>query len=126
LADLSRLHVRLTPKSSVDRIDGWDQDDKGRKFLKVRVRAAPIEGRANEALIVFLAKNLKVPKSRVSLVAGDTARVKTVEVEGLSEDEIAVMFGAGASDADKSQSKQETPPPTRKRRVGPPPQIHEE
>ena len=101
LADLARLHVRLTPKSSVDRVDGWDQDEKGRKFLKVRVRAAPVEGRANEALIVFLAKCLKVPKSRVSVAAGDTARLKTVEVQGLSEDEIAVMLGSGAPDADR-------------------------
>ena len=65
-----RLYVRLTPKSSVERIDGWDMDDKGRRFLKVRVRAAPIEGKANEALIAFLAKSLKVPKSRLTLVAG--------------------------------------------------------
>lgn len=83
-----KLFVRLTPKSSVERIDGWDTDDKGRRFLKVRVRAAPIEGRANEALIAFLAKSLKLPKSRLSLVAGDTARLKQIEIEGLHEAEL--------------------------------------
>jgi uncharacterized protein len=80
---LGRLFVRLTPKASADRIDGWDTDEQGRRFLKVRVRAAPIEGRANTALIVFIAKSLKVPKSRVSLIAGDTARLKCLEVDGV-------------------------------------------
>lgn len=89
---MARLHVRLTPKSSADRIDGWDSDDKGRKFLKVRVRAAPIEGRANEALILFLAKSLKMPKSHLSLVAGDTARLKTIEIDGLSDNALSEMF----------------------------------
>ena len=82
---MTRVFVRLTPKGAADRIDGWDTDDKGRKFLKVRVRAAPIEGRANAALIAFLARTLGVPKSRLSLVAGDTARLKQVEIDGLSE-----------------------------------------
>ncbi len=86
-----RLFVRLTPKSSVERIDGWDMDDKGRRFLKVRVRAAPIEGRANEALIAFLAKTLKIPKSRLSLVAGDTTRLKQIEIDGLSEAELMAL-----------------------------------
>lgn len=87
-----KLFVRLTPKSSVERINGWDMDDKGRRFLKVRVRAAPIEGRANEALIAFLAKSLKLPKSRLSLVAGDTARLKQIEIEGLDEAELAELL----------------------------------
>jgi uncharacterized protein YggU (UPF0235/DUF167 family) len=83
-----RIFVRLTPKSSVERIDGWDVDDKGRRFLKIRVRAAPIEGRANDALIAFLAKSLKLPKSRFTLVTGDTARLKQIEIEGLDEAEL--------------------------------------
>jgi uncharacterized protein YggU (UPF0235/DUF167 family) len=83
-----RIFVRLTPKASVERIDGWDVDDKGRRFLKIRVRAAPIEGRANDALIAFLAKSLKLPKSRFTLVTGDTARLKQIEIEGLDEAEL--------------------------------------
>lgn len=87
-----RLYVRLTPKASVERIDGWDTDDKGRRFLKVRVRAAPIEGKANEALIAFLAKSLKMPKSRLSLAGGDTARLKQIDIDGLDEDALAASF----------------------------------
>ncbi len=80
-----KVFVRLTPKSSAERIDGWDMDDRARRFLKIRVRAAPVEGRANEALITFLAKSLKLPKSRLSLVSGDTARLKQIKIEGLEE-----------------------------------------
>ncbi|MFP1131940.1 DUF167 domain-containing protein [Asticcacaulis sp. W401b] len=82
---MARLVVRLTPKAAADRVDGWDRDEQGRPYLKVRVTAAPIEGRANEALIAFLAKRLKLPKSRLSLLAGDTSRLKQIEVEGLDE-----------------------------------------
>ncbi len=90
---MTRLFVRLTPKASVDRIDGWGVDDKARRFLKVRVRAAPIEGRANEALIACLARTLDVPKSRLSLVAGDTARLKQIEIADLSEIDLSARLG---------------------------------
>ncbi len=90
---MTRLFVRLTPKAAADRVDGWDVDDKGRKFLKVRVRAAPIEGRANEALIAFLSKALGVPKSRLTLMTGDTARLKQIEIEGLSEIDLSARLG---------------------------------
>ena len=76
-----RLFVRLTPKASVERIDGWDTDDKERRFLKLCVKAPPIEGRANDALIAFLAKQLGVPKLRLALVAGDTARLQCIEID---------------------------------------------
>jgi hypothetical protein len=82
---MARLVVRLTPKASKDAIEGWAADERGRKFLKVRVRAAPVEGRANEALIAYLAKILGVPKSRLSLVAGDTARLKQIEIDGVEQ-----------------------------------------
>lgn len=77
--------MRLTPKAAADRVDGWEADEQGRPYLKVRVTAPPIEGRANDALIAFLAKRLKLPKSRLSLLAGDTSRLKQIEVEGLDE-----------------------------------------
>lgn len=91
---MAHLFVRLTPRASADRIEGWDKDEQGRAFLKVRVRAAPIEGRANAALIALLTKALKVPKSRLSLVAGDTARLKQIEIEDLSAVELSERLGS--------------------------------
>jgi uncharacterized protein (TIGR00251 family) len=85
---MAHLPVRLTPGASADRIDGWDVDAEGRPFLKVRVRARPVEGEANEALIKVLAKALGVSKSAVAIQRGGQSRTKMVEIAGLSNDEI--------------------------------------
>lgn len=87
-----RLHVRLTPKASADRIDGWSHDAQGRLVLKVRVRAAPIEGKANAALVAFLAEALNVPRSKVSIASGDTSRLKQVEIDGLDAAQLAARL----------------------------------
>ncbi|MDO9077677.1 MAG: DUF167 domain-containing protein [Brevundimonas sp.] len=84
---MARLAVKLTPGASADRIDGWDVDAGGRPVLKVRVRARPIEGEANEALVKLLAGALGVAKSAVSVQRGGQSRTKILEIVGLSEDE---------------------------------------
>lgn len=89
-----RLAVRVTPKGGRDAADGWALDGAGRPYLKVRVSAAPSEGEANAAVTLFLAKALKVPKSAVRIVSGETARVKMIEIEGLEADRLAAVFGA--------------------------------
>ncbi len=50
--------------------------------LRVRVKAVPDKGKANAAVVALLAKALGVPKTAVTLVSGDTARLKTVAIEG--------------------------------------------
>lgn len=85
---MARLPVRLTPGASSDRIDGWDVDADGRPVLKVRVRARPVEGEANVALIKLLAKTLGVPKSAVSLDRGGQSRTKMISIAGLSDEEL--------------------------------------
>jgi len=84
---MARLAVRLTPGAASDRIDGWDVDAGGRPVLKVRVRARPIEGEANEALFKLMARALAVPKSAVFLQRGGQSRTKILEIAGLSEPE---------------------------------------
>jgi hypothetical protein len=76
------LTVRLTPKGGRDAIDGIEQLADGRSVLKVRVRAAPSEGEANDALVRLIAKSLGVPPRDVTLAAGATARVKRLTVAG--------------------------------------------
>jgi len=76
------LAVRLTPKGGRDAIDGIDQLADGRGVLKVRVRAAPTEGEANDALCRLIAKTLGVPPRDVVLTAGATARVKRLTIAG--------------------------------------------
>lgn len=76
--------MRLTPGASADRIEGWDADAEGRPVLKVRVRARPVEGEANAALLKLLARALGVPKSAVCLERGGQSRTKTISVAGLT------------------------------------------
>lgn len=88
MSEQARIPVRLTPGASSDRIDGWDIDPDGRPVLKVRVRARPVEGQANEALVKLLAKALGVPKSAMAIQRGGQSRTKMVTVDGLSEPEL--------------------------------------
>ncbi len=90
---MGRLTVRLTPRGGADRIEGWARDAEGRPLLKARVAAAPTDGAANAALERLLAKALGRPPSSVRIAAGQTARVKQVEVEGMAAGEIAAALG---------------------------------
>jgi uncharacterized protein (TIGR00251 family) len=74
--------VRLTPKGGRDSIDGIEAMSDGRAVLKARVRAAPHEGAANEALVVLLAKSVGVPPRNVEITRGTTSRIKRVHVMG--------------------------------------------
>lgn len=53
-------------------------------MLKVKVSAAPEKGKANECLVGFLAKQLSVKKNAVSIVSGHTAKIKRLQVSGIS------------------------------------------
>ena len=88
MSEITRLPVRLTPGAAADRIDGWDLDTDGRPVLRVRVRARPVEGEANAALIKLLARTLRVPKSAVALDRGGQSRLKMIRVDGLSDEDL--------------------------------------
>lgn len=87
-----RLTVRVTPRGGRDAVEGWVADADGRPVLKLRVAAAPTDGSANAAVVALVAKALKLPKSAVRLVAGDTARVKRLEIDAAAQD-LAQAFG---------------------------------
>ena len=55
--------------------------------------AAPVDGEANGALIKLIAKALAVAQSAVTVVSGETARVKTLEIEGMTQDEVMRKLG---------------------------------
>ena len=76
------VRVRVTPRCGRDAVDGVDRLSDGRAVVKVRVRAAPEDGAANDAVRHILAKTLHRPSSAVSLTAGATARVKTLVIAG--------------------------------------------
>ncbi|WP_036259993.1 DUF167 family protein [Methylocapsa aurea] len=84
-ADELIIRVRLTPKSSRDEIGGIDRLSDGRTILKVRVRALPENGEANEALLRLVAKTLRTPAASVRLESGGGSRLKTLSVTGDAE-----------------------------------------
>jgi len=88
-----RFAVRVTPKGGRDAVEGWTRDAAGRPVLKVRVAAAAADGAANAAVLALVARSLKLPKSAVRLVAGQSARLKRLEAE-VSEAELAAAFGS--------------------------------
>jgi uncharacterized protein (TIGR00251 family) len=75
-----RVDLRVTPRAPKNQIAGVRE---GR--LLVRVTAPPVDSAANDAVIALMAKALGVPKRAVRLVAGETSRNKTVEIEGISD-----------------------------------------
>lgn len=74
------IDVIIQPKASRNEIVGMHGD-----ALKIKLTAPPVDGKANAALIAFLAKKLGVPKSTVTIVRGKTSRIKTVAINGLTE-----------------------------------------
>jgi len=79
----SRLHLRVVPKAANAGIAGRYGD-----AWKVRVRATPERGAANEAVLSLLAQTLSLPRANISLVSGHAARDKIVLVAGITQAEI--------------------------------------
>jgi uncharacterized protein len=82
------LRLRVQPRASRDGVAGVMAD-----AIRVRLRAPPVDGAANDALIRFLAAKLNVPRSAVKLVSGLTGRTKLVAVTGVSVEETAQRLG---------------------------------
>ena len=76
------VRVRVTPNSGANRIEAVETRDDGTEVIRVRVRAAPDNGKANDAVIALLAAALGVPKSAVCLTSGATARQKALHIAG--------------------------------------------
>ncbi len=81
-ADGVLVDVRLTPRGGRDALEGIESRADGRAVLKARVRAAPFEGEANDALCRLLARSLDVAPRDVTIATGATARVKRVQIRG--------------------------------------------
>lgn len=74
---MASFQVKVTPKAAKNEIIGWEGD-----LLKVRLTATPEKGKANNSLIALLSKKLKIAKSRIHILKGETSRNKLVEIEG--------------------------------------------
>jgi len=85
------LAVKVIPGASRDELCGWRGD-----ILKVKLSAPPVEGRANDALVAFLAEKLGRRRREITLVRGATARQKLVRIAGLTAEQArAILSAAG-------------------------------
>ena len=73
------ITVKVTPKASRNSVLGAEET-----WLRIALTAPPVDGKANEAACRFLAEALDVSKSSVSLLSGQTARLKRFAVAGVS------------------------------------------
>lgn len=82
------LAIKAIPGAPKNEVCGWLGE-----ALKIKIHAPPLEGRANEALVEFLAEALDVPRRTVTLMRGDTSRHKTVRIDGLALAEVKRRLG---------------------------------
>jgi uncharacterized protein len=78
------LTVRVTPRARRTEVAGVLEDG----TLRIRVTAPPVEGRANSALVEFLAEVLGTRKSRVEIVAGEKGLDKIVTIAGMAAEDV--------------------------------------
>jgi uncharacterized protein len=90
-ADGVFVDVRLTPRGGRDAIEGIESRADGRAVVKARVRAAPSEGEANDALCRLLARALDVAPRNVTIATGATARIKRVMIKGQANAIVAAL-----------------------------------
>ena len=72
------LQIQTTPNAPRSEIAGWMGDR-----LKIKVKAPAVEGKANAELVRFLAEAFGVRPNAVTLLRGDTARLKVVRIDGV-------------------------------------------
>lgn len=86
------LDVQAVPRSSREAI-GKPHGDR----LKLHVKAPPVDGEANAAIVRLLAKALGLPRDAIELIGGQTSKRKTVRITGLGLDEARRKLGLGSS-----------------------------
>jgi uncharacterized protein (TIGR00251 family) len=81
------LRVHVQPRAARTEVVGRHGD-----AIKIRLRAPPVDGAANEELLRFVAERLGLPRNAVTLARGATARAKTVAVSGRNEQAVAAAM----------------------------------
>jgi len=84
------VDIQTTPNAPRSEIVGWLGDR-----LKVKVKAPAVEGKANAELVRFLAAHFGVRPNAVTIVRGETARLKVVRIDGLEDADFRRAIEAG-------------------------------
>lgn len=84
---MGTLNVKVVPSSSRDQLAGWLGD-----ALKIKVMAPPEKGRANAAVVAFLAKQLDIDKQAIEVVSGHSSPAKILQIDGLDDRELTARL----------------------------------
>lgn len=79
------LRIKISPNSKSNEII-LEED-----FAKIKITAQPIEGKANKALIEFLSKKFKIPKTSIKILKGETSKKKTILFEITDEEKLKIV-----------------------------------
>lgn len=95
-----KLALKVIPNAKKSGAVGWEDDPRAGRVLKLRIAAPPVEGKANKAVILFLSSWLDVSRSSISLLRGESARLKMVELpDGCAEKLARLLPAADAPEA---------------------------
>ena len=89
-----KLALKVIPHAKKSEAVGWEDDPRAGRVLKLRISAPPVEGKANRAVILFLSAWLDVPRSSISLLRGESARLKIVELPDACAETLARLLPA--------------------------------
>lgn len=85
----TELRVYCQAGARHTQVDGWHDDR-----LKIRLKAQPVEGKANKALVEWLARRLELPQTQLRISAGAKSRFKTIQIEGAAAEEVLGKLSA--------------------------------
>jgi len=81
------LTVKVTPRANKSEIVSADSD-----WLRVRLKASPVDGKANIELTALFARTFNVSKSSVEILTGDTSRIKRIKLRGVSAEAVMAQI----------------------------------
>ena len=84
------FQVKVLPRSSRCAVAGMHGE-----ALKIKITAPPVEGKANEELVRFLATRLGIRAAQISIAAGDHSQIKTISVTGITGGELQASLDGG-------------------------------
>jgi uncharacterized protein len=76
--EMACLTIKVTPNARISEVTGWGVDELGRPLLLVKLAAPALEGKANKELLRFMAEKSGCARSEVTLLRGETSRLKAV------------------------------------------------
>ena len=79
------IKLKISPNASKNEIIKTEEG------VKLKITAQPVDGKANKALIEFLSKHFKIPKSSIEILRGETSKEKTLLIKTQDDDKISII-----------------------------------